>query len=233
MDENHLESLIARLRAAEAVLIQCKQPSLVPDLAALVRKAEFESAGIVPSQDPREIQAGILWAKGFGKGRYFSFEEYLASIPEIPEPLMRRDDRFPLLVLVEPRPGLQAILECVRLTCEADPRKMSLRLGDWSTRPLDTPYWMRCNNGRERHRDQEYLRSFYASLDPTELALTLEEGACLYGQHPKIIKDFDLILAATEYSAGRTHVATINSDRRVRTTWEGASHSSGFATRLR
>ena len=40
----------------------------------------------VNTDDARTIQAKVLWDAGFGKELWYkTFEEYLATIPEIPE----------------------------------------------------------------------------------------------------------------------------------------------------
>ncbi|MCI0479515.1 hypothetical protein L0Y59_03140, partial [Candidatus Uhrbacteria bacterium] len=74
-----------------------------PEFQELISRLTSGGVGM-KNDDPRAVQAKVLWDKGFGReSGCRSFQDYLATIPEIPPELVDDDPRFPLLVLVDDR----------------------------------------------------------------------------------------------------------------------------------
>ncbi len=112
------------------------------------------------------------------------FGDYLTQCPHIPMEMRVYDQRYPYLVLVDSRPGLDAICAMLRV----DKRDM---VSPNETLILDRPYWIRCHRGW-RNRDKCPIK-LAERLDPSsEMPLSIIEALSLYAQHPRIMKSVDI-----------------------------------------
>ncbi len=161
------------------------------------------------SDDPRQIQAKVLWDKGFDHG-FESFEAYLATIPEIPETLLVDDSNLPLLRLVDPRLGLVK-------TCEL----FGIKFKEFGYSDADavacdnrheipsTPFWVRANDGRKnRNRRPDVCRD---ECKDEFLAMTDMVAIMTWVQDPSIIKENEHILdcPGSVHRAGRGYCACL------------------------
>jgi len=135
------------------------------------------------TDDPRVVQAKVLWNKGFGRELGFDlFQSYLATVPEIPDNLQLDDERFPLLVLVDGRVSISKACNFTDLAY----------LGhDWLFRPHAPDMaksgirWMRCQCGW-KNRGMS-VRTCRESFAKDEVGLDAIEGVALYAQYPEVV----------------------------------------------
>lgn len=165
--------------------------------------ARLISGSIGGSKLDRVVQAQCLWDKGFGQS-FDSFEAYLATIPEIPEKLMTNDERFPLLVLVDARLGVQKSCEFAGLRFDGGDEAI---IDFYPKRGRTSKvYWMRCQDGRKNQGRS--IKNCRKNLASDELGLTAIEGIALYIQNVKVIREHYLELAGSVLCGGqrrRTH----------------------------
>lgn len=119
------------------------------ELQAFIR--QVTSGGVAgKSDDPRVIQAKILWDLGFGRElKIDSFDSYLATIPEIPTSLLAHNPELPLLVLVDPR--LRYVKSCRLAGLKYEEYGWTdetlVPVDDRHALASDTPYWVRAHDG--------------------------------------------------------------------------------------
>ena len=140
------------------------------------------------ADDLRIIQAKRYWDMRVGLvlGRK-SFKYYLADIPIIPDALRAGDQRFPYLVLVEPRIGLAMLCQFGNVIFDGN---------DHTLMPLDEchadasqPIWIRIQDGRKnRNRRPSDCRQAFAK---DEFGLTALQGICAYLQDPAVVTDLN------------------------------------------
>jgi len=162
--------------------------------------------------DIRRKQAKKYWDLGFGRELGIdSFKAYLATIPEIPAPLLDPDERFPLLVLVDPRLGLAKTCDLVAWIALDTAVSMVLAADVRHETPV-APFWVRAHDGRF-NRDQKPIDCRNACTG-MEFAMTAMVGVCLFINFPKIVSwnlwTIDLPGSVLDGLAGR--VATLKFD---------------------
>ncbi|MEK7546322.1 MAG: hypothetical protein AAB554_04580 [Patescibacteria group bacterium] len=139
------------------------------------------------SDEVRTAQAKRLWCD-IGVARelgFSSFEAYLATIPEIPEALLKHDPGFPLRVLVETRVGLKRLCGlggvvfpgCDETFVEHDERH----------REFAQPTWILVQDGRKNRN--RAVRDCRKSFAKDELGLTVLQGVCTYLHHPQAVTE--------------------------------------------
>jgi len=150
--------------------------------------SRLTSGGVAgKSDDVREAQAKRYWDLGVGCELGFKdFNAYLASIPEIPEPLLGKDESFPTLVLVETRIGLKRLCDIGNITfCGNDKTFVS---HDGRHAEFMQPTWIRIQDGRKnRNRSVKDCRKTFAKQ---ECGLTALQGVCAYLQHPMVVSEW-------------------------------------------
>lgn len=112
-----------------------------------------------------------------------SYTQYFYQCPEVPEELQSYDQDFPYLLLVDERPGLQAM--CAML--KVDVSKVNSITGAGSREP----YWIRCQDGW-RYRDRRSFKVQKQLNYKREASLTLAEALCLAAQYPRALRDIDI-----------------------------------------
>ncbi len=145
------------------------------------------SGGVVGSADDlRIIQAKRYWDMGVGRvlGKK-SFKEFLDAIPGVPVALRAGDQRFPYLVLVEPRIGLAELCKVGNIGFAGDDQTFV----PYDARHADAscPSWIRIQDGRKNRnrRPSECHESFVKD----ELGLTALQGICTYLQDSAVVTD--------------------------------------------
>lgn len=158
------------------------------------------------TDDPRKVQAKVLWDKGFGRRSGFdSFDAYLASIPEIPEFPESYAERFPLLVLVDARLTLTQACALAGLRYKGDDETFV----DFDAKQArkERVYWMRVQDGhKNRNVSVTTCRRQFAK---DELGLVAMEGVALYGQHPAVILSHYLDLPGSVHRGNRGRFACL------------------------
>lgn len=152
-------------------------------------KEEPEQTG---TQDIRQTQAKRLYDLGFGKN-YKSFEDYLATIPEIPQSLVGEDETYPLLTLDDPR-----LLRTERCKL-AGVKYEEYGYNDETFVPFDArhetpagPYWFRAHNGRKnRGRKPSDCRQ---ELTGNLLAGTADVLLALFIHHKNVVKQGEHVM---------------------------------------
>jgi len=216
------------------------------EVQTLIKRLTSGGVGI-KTDDPRKAQAKRLWDKGFniiGDGvkdpvsgclRFpvaENFEQYLATIPQIPEALMAADERFPLLILVDARHGITESCKFAGLKYNGDDRTFE----DFDPKKVRTSqvYWMHCQDGRKnRGKSVKTCRENFAK---DEIGLTAMEGVALYIQNSKVIKGHFLDLAGSVHRESHDYVASLGDWRDepgLVWSWHGgADPFCGAASRL-
>jgi hypothetical protein len=141
----------------------------------------FDPEAVREAQAQRYCEIGVSVGLGF-----CSFVSYLASIPEIPEELLKDDPRFPLLVLVEPRLGLKKLCQLGDINFDGTGDTFSAY--DERHDEFASPTWIRVQDGRKHsnHSVGSFRRSI---VSRKELGLTVLQGACTYLQHPQVVSE--------------------------------------------
>lgn len=157
-------------------------PGIRVEVQELIQR--LTSGGVGPqSDDPRFVQAKRLWDKGFGREQKMSsFEEYLATIPEVPEDLEAHDDRFPLLALVDARLGL--VMTCVLLGVGFAGDDGTFEDFDPKKARTEKVYWIRAQDGKKNRGKS--VRTCRSEFVKDEFGLTAHEGLALFAQNPEI-----------------------------------------------
>jgi hypothetical protein len=136
----------------------------------------------------REIQTARYWDLGVGAflNGIGTFRDYLESIPPAPE---KSDPRFPHLVLVEPRIGLEALCRLAGiggLFPKADQRISTCTECDAEAQQ---PVWILMQDGR-RNKGKT-IRECRQAFDTDETALTALQGVCSFLQYPSVVRTFN------------------------------------------
>ena len=132
--------------------------------------------------DPRVVQAEVLWAKGIVPESGMSFDRYLETIPPIPEELKPHDERFPRLILVDARLGI--VKTCELLVIDYDGSDKTFEDFDPAQARVETVYWIRCQDGK-RYCDKT-PRDCREEFVADEIGLVVHEGLALFAQDPDI-----------------------------------------------
>jgi hypothetical protein len=160
------------------------------EVAALIKRLT-DGRRLLDTNDVRVIQAKVLFDKGLGGD--FSFEAYLATIPEIPTSLLADDPNLPLLRLVDPRLGLVK-------TCELFGIKFKeFGYSNEDAVPFDTrheipntPFWVRAHDGRKnQNRKPNDCRD---ECTDNLFAMTAMVAIMVWVQDPSIIKQGEHVL---------------------------------------
>lgn len=139
--------------------------------------------------DVRATHARRLWESGWGRGRFMTFQQYLASIPSVPrQPL---DRRFTMLVLVDAAVKLTHACQMLGIAYQGDDTVFSVH-GDAPRTP--EVYWLWVHDGASnRGRAAFDVRHGSAA---NERGLTALEGVCLYACHPDVLTSHSIDLVA-------------------------------------
>jgi hypothetical protein len=155
------------------------RPHIVELIARLTDGLWKSDAAVYAAQTKRWWDLG--WGKELGVR---TLKQYRAKVPGIPASLFGENEEFPLLTLLDPRPGL--VPNC----CMA-----GIRHGEWYQEgdavPCDgrhadptEPIWIRAHNGWDNwnHRPSECLADSTGNL----FAGTAKVLAALWGQHESV-----------------------------------------------
>ncbi len=166
---------ITALREIERARMRSGLPGLRQDIQVLISR--LTSGGVGPKAEvPERVRhAKQLWDCGWGSELgYESFDDYLLTIPEIPEFPASYSVRFPLLVLVDARPGLDGV--CRILYVEVPHAREGAITVSHSFRESRL-YWMRA---------QDNSADAARALNEDELCLTACEGLALCVQYRRL-----------------------------------------------
>jgi hypothetical protein len=154
-----------------------------------------------------QVEFGSAWISG-----YESFEDYLATIPEVSTWLQEDDRDFPLLVLVETRYSLRRL--CLFAGVQFDGDDDTFVACDDRHREFTKPTWIRVQEGR-RNRGQAACNC-RKSFGQNELGLTALQGVCLYVQYPQAVSEVTqpgahaMSLSGSIYRDNRDDVARLS-----------------------
>ncbi len=193
-EEHRYSVLERRLRWSQAV-------------AELINRLTSGGVG-AKSDDPRFVQTKRLWDLGWGRElKMSSFDEYLATVPRVPDPPpITTYDR---LVLVDRRVSLVTTwLAGVNFD------------GDNKTfRPFDKMgarsvgiSWIWCNDGREnRGRSPRRCRAEFRNSEFELYSFECDafEGVAIYAQDPGVIKGHYLDLPGSVRAIEPDHIASL------------------------
>lgn len=166
-----------------------------------------EARGIL-FKDPKAMrcmQAKCLWDKGFGLALGMrSFDDYLKTIPEIPESLHKHDSLFEYLSLADPR--LNLVMACALIRIELTKRAYLKGVAtpfDERHTDIATPFWFRHNGGwNNRNRRPDHCRD---ECIGDILAGTATTGVFAYFHSQQILKKgmFELVLPGSVRRTGK------------------------------
>lgn len=140
--------------------------------------------------DPRMIQAKVLFWKGFAKDLGFlSFEEYLATIPQVPDCPESWKNRFKYPVLVDARMSLAKACALLGISCRADDVIDAYQASE----TLDV-YWIWCYDGVRIHGTKTGGAATYFLDNETDVGLSVLEGIAFYAQFPEVLEKYDIRL---------------------------------------
>ncbi|MFH1078399.1 MAG: hypothetical protein V1745_03945 [Patescibacteria group bacterium] len=186
-DSTFTTGQISQLHEIERARVRAGLPGLRQDLQDLIRrsavvadpKPKILGDTHYPEDYIRHDQAKVSWGKGWGKELGFrTFEDYLATIPEVPPELVDDDPRFPLLVLVDARLGIKKSCELLGIQNTFDDA-YSIASDGSAAEP--SVYWMRSQEGR-RYVGQS-MESCRAQFEEDEIGVTLQEGVMMVAQN--------------------------------------------------
>jgi len=170
------------LRELERARVKEGRGGLGSEVQALIRRLT-DGRSKLKTDDPRIIQAKVLFDKGVGEAlNLASFDDYLATIPEIPEkPPLEYLDR---LILVDRRIHLVDACRLVNLKYDGDDNtfkpfdeKVSKKHGD--------VYWMWCQDGR-RNRSRKPVNC-RKQFSQHEVGMDAFEFVALFTQDETVI----------------------------------------------
>lgn len=205
---------LCALREIERAAMRDGRAGLGAELQVLIDRFK-DGRRLLSTKDVRVIQAKVLWDKGLGEGVIIgfdstvpgldgfgefnesvpgypiwakTFEEYLTTIPEIPETLLADDPHLPLLRLVDPRLGLVKTCKLFGIKFE------KLGYSDADAVAYDarheipnTPFWVRAHDGRKnRNRRPDVCRD---ECKDKLFAMTAMVAIMVWVQDPSIIKE--------------------------------------------
>ncbi|MBU1705880.1 hypothetical protein KKG19_04115 [Patescibacteria group bacterium] len=195
---------IAQLHEIQKARLRRNQPGLGSEVEELIRR--LTDGGVAgqkaarkkgarksgQSDDLRVIQAKRFWDKGFGRELgYEKLENYLATIPEVPEHLKADDPDKPMLVLTEPR--LQSIVKTCRLI------GVVFNADDQTLEPYDerhatsqAPKWVRMHDGRRNHKRKP--STCRDELKNGEFSGTDLAGICCYLHFPDCAREDEHVM---------------------------------------
>lgn len=176
---------VAQLREIQKARLKNGEPGIGREVEELIRR--LTSGGVAGKSDNlRTIQAKRLWDLGVGRELGFAdFAAFLAMTPKVPPLLCLPDEKFPLLVLVEPRLPLKML--CVLGNVDFDGDDNTFQPWDARCMRQRQPYWIRMQDGRKnRGRSVADCRESFAR---NECGLTALEGVSAYLQHPEVVAD--------------------------------------------
>jgi len=210
---------LCALREIERARMKLGLPGFHDDIQTLVDRYK-DGASALKSNNPRLIQAKVLWDKGVGQNVIIgfdssvpgldgfgefnenvpgypvwakSFEEYLATIPEIPEALLADDPNLPLLRLVDPRAGLVKTCELFGILFkEFSYSDEDVVAFDTRHEIPNTPFWVRAHDGRKnRNCKPNVCRE---ECKDKLYAMTAMVAIMVWVQDPSIIKENEHVL---------------------------------------
>lgn len=203
---------IAQLHEIQRARLRRGEPGIGEEVEELIRR--LTSGGVASvSDDLRIVRAKRLFDLGVGRELNLTrFENYLATIPGVPEALLREDRHFPHLILVEPRIGLTNLCALGNFVFSGDD-KTFVPWNEAYANPT-SPVWIRMRDGRKnRNRNPSACRtSFY--LD--EFGLTALEGVCSYLEVPSVVEEmednpnaFAMVLLGSVLGTDRKEMASL------------------------
>jgi len=173
---------VATLRVLEKMRLEKGGQGLRKEIQALISRLTSGGMG-ARTEDVRAVQAKVLWDKGWGKELgYGTFSDYLATIPEAPPFPEKYDERFPILTLVDARPGIGTSCDLAWVGHGDDTDYADFESAESRDRKV---YWIRCQDGQRNHgRNVLDCRRSFAT---DERGLTPTEGVALFAQRPQAI----------------------------------------------
>lgn len=176
---------VAQLHEIQRARLRHGERGIGPEVEELIMR--LTSGGVAgASADLRVIRAKRLFDLGLGRElEMVRFEDYLATIPAIPDELLIEDPDFPHLVLVESRIGVTRLCRLGNITFSGDDQT----LVPWDERHQDStsPVWIRMQDGR-RNRDRK-VRDCRVVFAPDELGFTALEGVCSYLELSSVVEE--------------------------------------------
>jgi len=223
MDLGH----VAQLHEIQKARLKRDEPGIATEVEALIKRLtdggvagtrkggrifNSELPGI-RAEEQRRIQAKRLWDKGFGDViGCESFEQYLETIPEIPERPQDLPEHFKL-ILVDARiardnnlGGLVAVCELLGVTFSGNTN--TLVSHDPKHKVKEDVYWMWCQDGKQNcNKSVKTCRKQFAKSG--EIGLNAMEGLAIFAQNPDVLKDHCIDLPSSVRSGGREGCAQL------------------------
>lgn len=136
-------------------------------------------------EDRRTTQAWRLYDAGWGRelGQP-SFQDYLATIPLVPDWPADWHEQFDRVILVDARLPLTKMCELLHVDILGDDETF---VDFHPEHALQGVYWMRCQDGRKYHNVS--IRQCWKKFGPNEVGLTAAEGLCLFLQERGVLED--------------------------------------------
>jgi hypothetical protein len=157
------------------------------------------------AEDRRVAHAKVLWEAYWGNELYLEeFEDYLSTVPEIPAELRADDERFPCLVLVDGRIGLETAYRLAKLSGTCDGKTFR------PYQPARVQYgirWMRCNPAFRKTLSS--VRKARESFMKDEVGLDAVEGIAVYMQFPRLFQERGMCFPNSELLDASGCVAAI------------------------
>lgn len=176
---------IAQLHEIQSARLRRGLPGIGPEIEEMIRRLRDGGSRALLSDNPRVAQAKRLYDKGFCWGTDIdTFDAYLDTIPEIPEELKEDRERFPLLTLVDGRPGIVKTCEILRVRYGCAEGRFQRRYGMIERAEV---YWMRAQAGlKNKGKLPQTCREEFA-VDETGLVVI--EGLAILAQYRDTLRD--------------------------------------------
>ncbi len=183
MSKEFTTDQMSRLREIEKARVRQGQEGLRAEIQELIdRLSRGPSRLDLKLGMLRKEQAQKLWDHGWDKDTYESFEQYLATIPQIPQELLP-DEHFKYLVLVDRRTPLKRAAQYLNVKLNGggdnyvnvDPHGLR----------SEQVYWMKCQDGTNANYSKTVRECREKVLKPNETGLTLFEGLSWFAQNFK------------------------------------------------
>lgn len=212
--------LIAELIHADLERVSRGKESLGASVRALIDASDM-NALTLPLAWQRLIQARLLWERGFGNVLSLNdFRTYLEGIPAIPDVLLAEDAAYPYLILVDAR--VSAAKAASLLTVSPKGNEQTPHMPD--LQHTSHAYWMRCNTG-DRFAGHS-VHTAETTFAENEQGLSAQEALALFAQHPEVLADRYLDLAASRHEGFENSAGCLGRwDEKTELRWRWRDHA--------
>lgn len=190
--EHPPEAFLDRIRRSQnEVLQRIAEGALDAEIVSEILQRIVEGRPVdFQFEDLRTTQSWRLYSAGWGHELgYPSFQDYLATIPLVPDWSAEWRTHFDRTILVDARLPLTKMCKILRVDILGDDETFVDFAPEKAKKGV---YWIRCQDGRKNHNRS--VRECWREFAPDEVGLSAAEGLCLFLQERGVLEDHFLVL---------------------------------------